>query len=62
MNHNDFLKEKESRIKEQRRLEEIRRFNQIRNNIIKGSKKYDYEYSKEFYLIEPHDNDLYVQN
>ncbi len=63
MNKYEFLRELETREKEKNRLEEIRRLNIVRNNITKGSKMYNYEYSKEFYLLEPHHyNDLYNQN
>ncbi len=62
MTKEEFLKEKESHEQTNEELEELRRFNKIRNNVIKGSKRYNYEYSKEFYLLEPLDNDLYVQN
>lgn len=62
MNEKEFLKELETHDKENERLEHLRRFNKLRNNVIKGSKMYNYEYSKEFYLVEPHINDLYNQN
>ncbi|MBE6137218.1 MAG: hypothetical protein E7176_02355 [Erysipelotrichaceae bacterium] len=63
MNKKEFLMELETHENENKRLEEIRDFNKVRNNIIKGSKKYNYEYSKEFYLVEPQAaNDLYNQN
>lgn len=62
MNEKEFLRELETHEHEKERLEHLRRFNKIRNNVIKGSKMYNYEYSKEFYLVEPHANDLYNQN
>lgn len=59
----EFMKEVETRQKEKARLEAIRRINIVRNPITKGSKMYNYEISKEFYLLEPHYyNDLYNQN
>lgn len=42
--------------------DELLKLNMCRNTCIRGDKKYDYETSTEFYLLEPHDNDLYVQN
>lgn len=62
MDKKEFLKEKETRRNENERIEDIRRLNIVRNNIVKGNMKYNFEYSKEFYLIEPHINDLYIQN
>lgn len=59
----EFLKELETKTQEKNRLEEIRRLNIVRSHVTKGSKMYNYEYSKEFYLLEPqYYNDLYNQN
>ena len=41
---------------------EERRINIVRNTCIRADKNYSYEFSKELFLIEPHYNDLYVQN
>ena len=62
MNKKEFLKELETHDKENERIRHLKNFNKIRNSVIKGNKMYNYEYSKEFYLVEPHINDLYNQN
>ena len=36
--------------------------NLARNTCIRADLNYNYELSKEIFLIEPHYNDLYVQN
>lgn len=41
---------------------EIKRENKIRNEVINSSKKYNMEYAEEFFIVKPHDTDLYVQN
>ncbi len=62
MNKKEFLKEIESHQKEKERTEELRRLNDIRNKVIVGSFPYRYEYAEEFFLVEPHDNDMYIEN
>lgn len=63
LNKKEFLKELETHDKQKKRIEKIKDSNKVRNNVIKGSKIYNYEYSKEFYLVEPQAaNDLYNQN
>lgn len=56
-----FLKENDKKFQIPK-FDEYEKFKIIQNNIVKGSKNYNYEFSTEFYLLEPHDNDLYVQN
>lgn len=41
---------------------EIKRENKIRNDVVNSSKKYNSEYADEFYIVRPHNTDLYVQN
>ncbi|MBQ3254009.1 MAG: hypothetical protein IJA65_05570 [Acholeplasmatales bacterium] len=37
-------------------------FNIVRNTCIRADKRYNSEVSKEIFLVQPHDNDLYIQN
>lgn len=54
------MNKKEKKIKDTQK--EINRENKIKNEVINSSKSYDYEYAEEFFIVKPHDNDLYVQN
>ena len=57
-----FILEKDQKKFQIPQFYEYEKFKLIQNDIVKGSKNYNYEFSAEFYLLEPHDNDLYVQN
>lgn len=50
-------------VKRNQKLEhDLKQINLVRNQFAKGSKIYNYEMASDFYLVQPHDNDLYVQN
>lgn len=54
------MNKKEKKIKDTQN--EIKRDNKIRNDVINSSKNYNFEYAEEFFIVRPHDTDLYVQN
>lgn len=54
------MNKKEKKVQDTQK--EIKRENKIRNDVINSSKSYDFEYAEEFFIVRPHNTDLYVQN